>query len=58
MELALEGVDVVEGEEGESFGGEKDEVLCQRAVDQVVGEFGGGFGGKGFSWEPTRSESC
>ncbi len=33
MQVAFEGVDVVEREKGQSFGGEKDFVLREGAVD-------------------------
>lgn len=36
MELAFEGVDVVEREEGETFRGEEDLILGEGAVDEVV----------------------
>lgn len=34
--MTLEGVDVIECEEGETLGREEDAVLCQGAPDQVV----------------------
>jgi len=36
VQVALEGVDVVEGEKRESFGGEEDFILSEGAADQII----------------------
>ncbi len=55
MQVALEGVDVVEGEKSESFGGEEDFVLGEGAADQVIcGGTGDGVR-KGLGGEPSCS---
>lgn len=55
MQVALEGVDVVEGEKRESFGGEEDFVLGEGAADQVICGGTGDGGCKGLSGEPSCS---
>lgn len=42
----LEGVDSVEGEEGEAFAAEDEVVLLEGAADQVVGYGGAGWGSR------------
>jgi hypothetical protein len=53
--VALEGVDVVEGEEGEAFGGEEDFVLGEGAADQVVCGGAGDGVCEGLGGEPSCS---
>ena len=55
MQVALEGVDVVEGEKRESFGGEEDFILSEGPADQVICGGAGDGVCKGLGGEPSCS---
>lgn len=55
MQLAFEGVDVVKGEESETFGGEEDLILGEGASDKVIGCGAGDGVCERVGGEPTRS---
>jgi hypothetical protein len=47
VQVAFEGVDVVELEEGEAFGGEDYAVLAEGTADEIVGCVAGYWDGEG-----------